>query len=231
LKKSFSDTLTPKQVQLVLREMGFNWDDRDVSGSGWVYVTDQIPFCSDTFNINVDHGGFTDFDVYGNINHTGDLVDLKACIEYGLDHSSNIAMDAKIEAIEYIRNILGFKQGVRAPELGEYHYFTNDFLEQNSFTRIPNDLLRSNLNSNDKLVWVAIFSRCSPEDIYSFSSIRRIAEDLSISESTVQASITRLKKLGLLVQKSRGANTSKAKFPLAAKTDVINEIIKMYCNQ
>ena len=95
-------------------------------------------------------------------------MDLKACIEYGLDHSSNIAIDAKIEAIEYINNILGFKQGVRAPELGKYYYFTNDFLEQNSFTRIPNDLLRSNLNSNDKLVWVAIFSRCSPEDIYSF---------------------------------------------------------------
>jgi len=77
-------------------------------------------------------------------------------------------MDAKLEAIKYIRNILGFKQEVRAPELGEYYYFTNDFLEQNSFTKKLNDLLRSNLNPNDKLVWGAIFSRCSTEDIYSF---------------------------------------------------------------
>ena len=226
MKKSFSDRLTPKQVQLVLKELGFTWDHKHVSKTGWVDFYDQNPFGGYSFSINIEHGGFTDFNVHGDVDHTGDLVDFMACLEYGLNYSSDISMDAKLEAIEYIRFILGCKQGVRAPELGNYHYFTNEFLKENSFTRIPNDLLRSNLNSNDKLVWAAIFSRCSPEDTYSFSSIRRIAEDLSISESTVQTSITRLKKIGLLVQKSRGANSSKAKFPLAAKTNVINETIK-----
>jgi DNA-binding MarR family transcriptional regulator len=226
MKKSFSDRLTPKQVQFVLREIGFNWDDRDVSKTGWVEFDDQTPFVGYKFSINIEHGGFTDFDVNGGVDHSGDLVDLMAYMRYGLEDSFSISMESKLDAIDQIRSILDFKKGIRAPELGKYYYFTNDFLQENSFTRIPNDLLRSNLNSNDKLVWVVIFSRCSPEDIYSFSSIRRIAEDLSISESTVQASITRLKKFGLVVQKSRGANTSKAKFPLVARTDVINEIIK-----
>lgn len=226
MKKSFSDRLTPKQVQLVLKELGFTWDDRDVSKTGWVEFDDQTLFDGYNFSINIQHGGFADFDVYGHVNHSGDIVDLIAYMKYRLEDSYSISMESKLDAIDQIRSILDFKKGIRAPELGKYYYFTNEFLKENSFTRIPNDILCSNLSMSDKLVWIAIYRRCSPEDIYSFSSIRRIADDLCISESTVQSSLIRLEKLGLLVQKSRGFNKPKAKFPLVAITDVINETIK-----
>ena len=98
-------------MQFVLREIGFNWDDRDVSKTGWVIFDDQTPFVGYNFSINIEHGGFTDFDVNGDVDHSGDLVDLMAYLKYGLEDSFSLSMESKLDAIDQIRSILDLKKG------------------------------------------------------------------------------------------------------------------------
>ena len=228
MKKSFASRLTTKQVQIILRSVGFSWENKKISSEGWVDVSDQAIRCWEKLSINIYHGGFVDHYFNGDSEGSGDLVDLVASIIYRPDFSSNITIEHKVHAISEIRKLLGRKKAIKPPELGKYYSFANDYFKENSFTRMPNDILRSNLTSNDKLVWLAIFSRCGSDDIFSYPSVRTIADDLCISTSTVQTSITRLKELGLLIQKSRGSHNSRAKFPLVTSVDYINEKIKIH---
>lgn len=228
MKKSFASRLTTKQVQVILKSVGLTWENRNISSEGWVDVSDQDIGCWQTLSINIYHGGFVDHYFNGDSEGSGDLVDLVASIIYRPDFSSDITIEQKVHAISEIRNILGRKKAIKPPELGKHYSFANDYFKENTFTRMPNDILRSNLTSNDKLVWLAIYSRCGSDDIFSYPSLKTIAEDLCVSISTVQTSITRLKELGLLIQKSRGSHNSRAKFPLVASSDYINEKIKMH---
>jgi len=228
LKKSFASKLTTKQVQVILKSVGFSWENRKISSEGWVDVSDQGVNCWENLSINIYHGGFVDHYFNGDSKGTGDIVDLVARLIFRPAFSSDITVEHKVHAIAKIRNFLGIKKALKPPELGKNYSFANDYFKENSFTRMPNDILRSNLTSNDKLVWLAIFSRCGSDDIFSYPSVRTIADDLCISTSTVQTSITRLIELGLLIQKPRGSHNSRAKFPLVTSADFINEKIKIH---
>ena len=89
---------------------------------------------------------------------------------------------------------------------------TNDNTQQNKalpfaakegFTAIPNAIFfiymsHPNFNGNDLLVYAYLLKNHNKEIGYAFPSIIKMAQELNLGKSTVERSITRLEKVGLI---------------------------------
>ena len=113
MKKSFASRLTTKQVQIILRSVGFSWENKKISSEGWVDVSDQAIRCWEKLSINIYHGGFVDHYFNGDSEGSGDSVDLVASIIYRPDFSSDITIEHKVHAISEIRKLLGRKKAIK----------------------------------------------------------------------------------------------------------------------
>jgi DNA-binding MarR family transcriptional regulator len=227
-KKSFSDRLTPGQIQNVLDDLQLPWRDYyNPDNDGWVNIPGHSThlFESD-LSVNILHGGFVDQYLNGSFDEPlvddfpvrGDIVTLVAYLNWETTDYNR--------AIQYIKEVCGMNKGVKPPDMPEGFQFANEWLRDDdvTFVRIPKDILKSKLTSTQKVVWAAIFSRCN-DKIYSFPGIRRLADDTGLSKSTVQSAIKDLTNYGLLIEKYRGKNKAPARFPLVAKTEIINKTI------
>jgi hypothetical protein len=229
MKKSFSDKLTPGQIQQVLDALGLDWRPLyDPKNDGWVNLyAEGYSFNSD-LSVNIFHGGFVDQYSAGHpepeidgIPIRGDLVTLVAWLKY--------ESRDPLKGIEWIQEVCGINRGVKPPDVKEGYEFANAYLAKengNTFVRIPTPIMQSKLSSTQKIVWGAIFSRCGKEQIYSFPGIRRIADDAGLAKSTVQEAIQELKYCNLLIEKYRGTNKAPARFPLVADANIINKKVQ-----
>ena len=69
---------------------------------------------------------------------------------------------------------------------------------QNGFTQIPNVILRSPLlKPNEKLVYIVILSYAWSDD-RTWPGVRRLADDVGLSKSTVSNVLQRLREVGLI---------------------------------
>lgn len=230
MKKSFSDRLTPGQIQHILDALNLPWREfYNPENKGWVnipYGHEYHGFNSD-LSVNIYHGGFVDQYLSGHPEPTmgdypvrGDIVSLVTWLMFESDDYA--------KGIKWIQDVLGIKKGVKPPELEGGFSFAKDVINDDKYVRLPKSLLRSNLSASEKLIWSMIFDRCGKDEIYSFAGMRRICIDTGLAMGTVQKAIKRLKKYGLIIEKPRGRNANKApaRFPLVASMSVINERIE-----
>ena len=228
--KSFSDRLTPGQIQTVFDALGIDWQPTyKPENKGWVNCDDDR-FISD-LSINILHGGFVDQRMAGNPNSVvdgvpirGDIVTLVTFLKFSKGEEG--------KAIEYIQEVCGINKGVSPPDMPEGGKFASEWLKKennNHFVRLPKEIMKSNLTGNEKIVWSAIFSRCGKGEIYSFPGLSRIGEDTGLSRPTVSKSIRHLIEYGLLIEKFRGHNKAPARFPIVLPECEINNRIEEKC--
>ena len=78
-KKTYLPNLIrPNEIRVILRTMGIEWQQHNISSLGWVVI--KSPLRTDTnpsFSVNINHGGFIDF---ANPNIKGDIVKLVALV-------------------------------------------------------------------------------------------------------------------------------------------------------
>ncbi|HKK43879.1 MAG TPA: helix-turn-helix domain-containing protein [Balneolaceae bacterium] len=236
MNKSFSDKLTPGQVQQVFDALELPWRDYyNPENDGWVNIQwmdtlDRGYLFNSDLSVNINHGGFVDQYCAGHpdpiiddhIHARGDLVTLVAMLNW------ESAQDTQ-KAIDWIQRVLGLNKGVKPPDMPEGYTFAKDFKEcgDGKHVRMPKEILRSDLTASEKLVWAAIFDRCGKNEIYSFPGLRRIAKDTGLAKSTVQKAVNHLIEYELLIEKHRGRGKAPARFPLTATTNQINEVIAM----
>lgn len=228
MKESFSNRLTPGQVQQILDALGLPWREHNVNHEGWV----DIPHDSlnSDLGVNIHHGGYVDHYMSGDPDGKGDLVALVAMHITGCYFRPDLGEEDFKNAIQQIKEVCGINNGVRPPDIPKGFRFAMNYSEigNGKFARIPKDILRSKLKPSEKLVWSAIFDRCGVNEIYSFPGLRRIKSDTGLSLGAVQNAIEGLSRYGLLIEKPRGnsSNTAPARFPLVAPADAINQKIR-----
>lgn len=227
MKQSFSDRLTPAQIQTVFDALEIDWRPiYDPDNDGWVNLyADGYNFNSD-LSVNIFHGGFVDQYSAGHpdpeidgIPIRGDLVTLVSWLIY--------ESRDPIKGIEWIKQVLGFKDGLKPPELQHGFHFANDWLSKDKkFVRMPRSILQSDLKASAKIVWMEIFDRVGKTETYSFAGVRNISKRTGLATSTVQRSLDELEEAGLIIQKPARVGQKYQRFPIVAETSVINEKLR-----
>ena len=227
---SFSDILTPGQVQQVLDAHGIPWREYNPNDDGWIrlLIDDYVGLgFNSTCGINIFHGGFRDHYMNGTDEGGADLVKFTAMCRTGEADTTAITDADILDAIQWIKELLGINKGVKPPELDGTAEFANSWLKEkeNKFVRVPNDIWQSKLSASAKLVWMAIFSRCNKDEIYSFAGVRDISKQTSLASATVQRAIKELETAGVLLQKPSRVGQKINKYAVVTTSDKINEKI------
>lgn len=228
--KSFSDNLTPGQIQQILDELQIPWRDYKPNADGWIDLSIDdhvyIDFHS-TCGINIYHGGFK-YHYMGNKSEgSADIVKFVAMIQNGISDTTAINKQDVLNAMNWILDLLGIQKGVKPPDVPDNFQFANQYFEpkDKNFVRLPIEILKSRLGGNDKIVWSAIYNRVGNDKIYSFAGTRKLCEDTGLTRPSVSRAILNLKRYGLIIEKSRGHGKPPARFPLVADTSTINSKI------
>lgn len=227
MKKSFSDRLTPGQIQSVFDSLEIDWRPKyNPSNDGWVNCYHDN-FNSD-LSINIRHGGFVDQYKAGHIDPVEDGIPIRGDI-VTLVTLLMFSPNEEIKAIEYIQKVCGLNKSISPPDMPEGGKFASEWLKKennNHFVRLPISIMQSNLSGNEKIVWSAIFSRCGKDEIYSFPGLSQIGKDTGLSRPTVSKSIHHLIEYGLLIEKFKGHNKAPSRFPIVLPKCEINKRIK-----
>ena len=227
-KNTFSDSLTPGQVQRVLDELGIPWRDYKPNKDGWIdlSIDDYVGLgFNSTCGINKYHGGFRDHYMLNTGEGSADLVKFCAMVRTGEADTTAVSDEDILDAIRWIKVLLGIDRGVKPPELDGEAEFANEWLKKendNNYVRVPDVIWQSDLSASAKVVWMALFKRCGKGEIYSFPGIRRIATDTSMSINRVQRALSELKDAGVLFEKHRRADKPPNRYPVCKPVSEIN---------
>jgi len=230
--KTYSQRLTPDEVQTVLDALLIPWRDYKPDESGWIAIDGQkLQECTNKDerfrhvffegrpSFNIIHGGWMDHNSTGylesveydmeaderNIKKSikGDIVDLVRYFHFGFRKGT----DKSREAITFINSVLGKRQVDEKAFTGKIR--AKDFINKklDIFVIVPKQLLQAKISASAKIVWCEIHDQCRKGKYCAWPSIVTISKRANISRSTVIRALQELEETGfLIIQKKDGAN-------------------------